>query len=83
MPGRRRSCLRADYALGGVNRVFSGKTGWLEASPQCGRLSVCGGRSIYRFDQRHVHKMLADEPHLQFVGTEHITDHKIVGAVIS
>ena len=40
-------------------------------------LSVPGG------DQRHMHQMLAQEPYLQFVGTQDVADRKIVGSVVA
>ena len=33
--------------------------------------------------ERNLDQMLAQEPHLQFVGTQNITDGQIVGACIS
>lgn len=38
---------------------------------------------VFGFNQRHVHQVLADKPHLQFVGAQNITDHEIVGALVT
>ncbi len=38
---------------------------------------------LLRFDQRHIHQVLAQEPDLKLVGTQHVADDKIVGTIIS
>lgn len=34
-------------------------------------------------NERHLDKVLAQEPDLKFVGAQYLADHKVVGAVIA
>ena len=56
-----------------------------EVGPAILTLTIADERnaSFLGSNQRHVHQMLAQEPHLQFIGPQHIADRQVVGSIVA
>jgi hypothetical protein len=39
--------------------------------------------SVLGSNQWHVHQMLAQEPHLQFIGPQNIADCEVIGSIVA
>src|ERR1700757_5536457 len=84
----------AERIEGPIAEIASRSPGWASAAagaPSFERSTGGGGSRFALFfgsrrvgsDQRNVHEMLGEEPHLEFIGADDVADQQIIGTVIA
>ena len=81
--GRENSVTLANRKKGGCDQNLAGKNEGLTLSPTPGIPDPRGFALVLGCDQGHMHQMLAQKPHLQFIGPQDVADRQIVGSVVA